>query len=224
MTSDTATTEASGRTDLTPLGAAVAKRIGSLQGGYLADQPGAVATLAQLRGGAGKLPGDPPDLWGLTGDLTDYISPGCTEKQEEQAETAVHIALTLYALHQQSRREDRMHRGPMWQAGRRRDRDLGWAMRELMAGAEIDESLRKRFVQAGKATSTAILAYRLRGIVQLLRREAVPLDYGLLADQLVTAQQPGGMSKIRSSWGRGFVAYRPPATASDDEPATTDTK
>ncbi|MBB4933309.1 CRISPR system Cascade subunit CasB [Lipingzhangella halophila] len=208
------------RTDLeTAVGAAVDRRVGSLQGGYIADTSSAVSALAQLRGGAGKLPHDTPELWGLTCDIADYTRPGWSEEDEKQADTAVHIALTLYALHQQSHREHRMHQRPSRNNGRPRNHDVGRAVRALMSGPEIDEPLRQRLVQAGKATSVATLAFRLRGIVQLLRRDAIPLDYGLLADHLFMWQRPGGRGRVRAAWGRGFTAHRP---APSGDPADTD--
>lgn len=210
------------RTDLeTAVGAAVDRRVGSLQGGYIADTSSAVADLARLRGGAGKLPHDTPELWGITCDIADYTGPGWSEGDENQADTAVHIALTLYALHQQSHREHRMHQYPTRNNGRAQYHDVGRAVRALMSGPEIEEPLRQRLVQAGKATSVATLAFRLRGIVQLLRRDAVPLDYGLLADHLFLWQRPGGRSRVRAAWGRGFTTHRP--TPSGD-PADTDTE
>lgn len=134
---------------------------------------------------------------------------------EERAERAVHVALTLFALHQQSRREKAMHWEGVWISGKRRERDLGWAVRELMPHGKVDETLRHRLVHAGKATSIDSLAERLRAIVQLLRRDAIPLDYGLLAQQLLTAQRPGGMSEVRRSWGRGFQYHRPAQDSGD---------
>jgi CRISPR system Cascade subunit CasB len=53
-------------------------------------------------------------------------------------------------------------------------------------------------------------------MVQLLRAQQVPLDYGLLADQLVRWQQPGGAATIRLQWGREF--YRTPAADTTPEP------
>ncbi|MFF2653166.1 type I-E CRISPR-associated protein Cse2/CasB [Streptomyces sp. NPDC058045] len=62
-----------------------------------------------------------------------------------------------------------------------------------------------------------------------LRREAVPLDYGLLAEQLHTWQRPGGPQSVRCSWGRSYLARRPasgdsPAEASPDKPGGGDSR
>ncbi|GAA1924446.1 hypothetical protein GCM10009716_35880 [Streptomyces sodiiphilus] len=194
-------------------GTVVHELITPIQRGYLAvpDRPEAVAALARLRRGAGRPIEAVPDLWGLTGDPRLYPGGALLDEDAEHGELAAHIALTLYAVHQQSHRNDRMHV---------RDRpgtDLGGAVRRLMPGDEIDEALRRRFVQAGTAPDITTLSQRLRELVTLLRRDAVPLDYARLADQLHRAQQPGGLAEVRRAWGRGFHAYRPPAKKKDGQ-------
>ncbi|OMI37902.1 type I-E CRISPR-associated protein Cse2/CasB [Streptomyces sparsogenes] len=204
------------RKPLGPVGTTVAAHIQRLQQGYRQDRPDAVATLARIRRGAGKSAGALPDLWGLTG--TEQLYAGITdwpETRTTQAEEAVHIAVTLWALHQQSHRGADMHvpAGP----------ELGSAVRRLMPDGELDEPIRKRFVRAGTASSVDILAQRLRELVLLLRRGAIPLDYGLLSDQLFRWQQPEGQAEIHRSWGRSFHAYRPPNTEKAKKPDTTAT-
>ncbi|UGY93720.1 type I-E CRISPR-associated protein Cse2/CasB [Streptomyces gobiensis] len=195
-----------------PLGLAgttVEEYLRPLQQGYLTDRSEAVARLAQLRRGAGKTPEEVPELWALTGTELLYQDGPLPEEEATRAESAVHIAVTLYALHQQSH-HDKMHQpGP----------ELGEAVRQLMRGGEIDEPVRKRFVRAGAATTSNVLAYRLREITTLLRRDAIPLDYGKLADRLYQAQRPGGMLKVRQAWGRSFHAYQP---KKDDTPTDKD--
>ncbi|MGI5528642.1 type I-E CRISPR-associated protein Cse2/CasB [Streptomyces syringium] len=185
------------------VGATVSEHINVLQRGYLADRADAVAALARMRRGVGKPYGTMPELWGLTGMEALYEVRTLSEERTIRAEEAAHTALTLWALHQQSHRQNRMHQadGP----------ELGAAVRRLMPGTELDEPTRKRFVRAGTASSLPILAQRLRDIVLLLRRDGIPLDYGLLADQLEQWQQPGGLDRVRRSWGRSFHAYRPQA-------------
>ncbi|GAA2699139.1 type I-E CRISPR-associated protein Cse2/CasB [Nonomuraea recticatena] len=187
--------------------------ITDLQKGYLADQSWAVALLARLRRGAGKLPQDVPDLWGMTGTDRLYESD-LNEADMVRAETALFVTVTLYALHQQSRTDKGMHR---------RNIELGEAVRRLMPKGEIDEPIRRRFVRVGTAGTRQTLAQRLREIVSLLRGESISLDYALLAGQLYQAQHPDGMREVRQRWGRSFHAYRPPAAspAGDATPADT---
>lgn len=213
------TTETPKTISLTWVGTFVDQRVREIQEGYRLDNPRAVATLARLRRGAGKEIGDTPDLWGLILDDRFYAdAPPLKEKDMEVAENSAHIALTLYAIHQQSRRDDRMHQ---------RGWGLGEAVRRLMPSSEIDEPLRKRFVQVGHAVTYKALAQRLREIVTLLRRDAIPLDYGLLADQLYQFRTPQGAQRVRTAWGRGFHAYRPkttdsPAPGTETSDETTD--
>ncbi|MET9711887.1 type I-E CRISPR-associated protein Cse2/CasB [Nocardiopsis alba] len=186
--------------ELKKVGQAVDERIRDLQSGYLRDHSEAVATLAKLRRGAGKTIEEVPELVGLTVDHRFYDVFDVRDPHTPDAEAAVHEALTLYALHQQSKRDRGMHR---------RGREFGAAVRRLMPVGDIDEPLRKRFVQAQSAGNHRTRLDRLRGIVQRLRSEDIPLDYGLLADQLYDVRTPKGAERVRRAWGRSFQAHRP---------------
>ncbi|WP_017569816.1 type I-E CRISPR-associated protein Cse2/CasB [Nocardiopsis halotolerans] len=200
--------------ELREVGTTVDERVRQLQAGYLQDLPGAVATLAKLRRGAGKPVEAVPELVGLTIDHGFYQLFPLEHPRISDAESAVHEALTLYALHQQSKREKGMHR---------RGRELGEAVRRLMPPRDIDEPLRKRFVQAQTAHSPEIRLDRIRSIVTLLRTQDVQLDYGLLADQLYDARTRAGAERVRRSWGRSFQAYRQREEVQTDGPDETDT-
>lgn len=189
--------------------------ISDLQRGYLQDRSESVAALARLRRGAGKLPQDVPDLWGMAGIERLYAEQMLAEAEAVKAEAALFLAVTLYALHQQSRSHQGMHRTGA---------ELGAAVRRLMPGGDIDEPIRRRFVRAGAAGTREALANRLREIVSLLRRESIPLDYALLARQFYQAQLPEGMRQVRQSWGRSFHAYRTAGAETDSgETSLTDT-
>jgi CRISPR system Cascade subunit CasB len=194
--------------------------VAPLQRGYLDDQPHAVAALARLRRGAGKEFSQVPDLWGLadTGALHGKPKDGgrlLSEEELTRAEDAVHVALTLWALHQQSRRKG-MHQADH----RKTPKGVGAAVRRLMPAGDIAEPVRKRLVRAGNAPDLPALAQRLRDIVLLLRREDIELDYALLAEQLYHWQETGGQDAVRRAWGRSFHAYRDPQDDASDEPAT----
>lgn len=192
---------------LGPLRQAVTQHIRTLQVDYLNDRSHAVQALARLRRGVGRQATEMPDLWGLVG-VEQFHEVRFTQRQAPageaealRAERAAHVAVTLWALHQQSNRTKRMHvaDGP----------SMGAAVRRLMSGTDSDEPIRKRLVRAGTATTLEVMAQRLRDLVVLLRTAEVPLDYGLLAEQLDTWQKPGGPSQVRQAWGRSFHAYRP---------------
>lgn len=175
------------------------------QDGYLRDSAVDVAALARLRRGAGRDAAALPDLWGLidTSPLhsTEDAGRQLSERELVRAENALHTALTLWALHQQSR-GSRMHRPHSYQ----RPGGLGAATRRLMPAGEIDDAVRKRLVRAGTAPDLTTLAQRLRDIVTLLRGADIPLDYGLLAGQLYAWQWPDGPAAVRREWGRSFHA------------------
>ncbi|MGW3488748.1 type I-E CRISPR-associated protein Cse2/CasB [Streptomyces sp. NPDC001054] len=209
MTSSPPATSAGARPAprLSPVGSAVHQHIKVLQSRYLRDESDAVAALARLRRGVGRAPGEVPDLWGLTGTeplYERYAQGAFSEEEFLRAEEAAHTAVTLWSLHQQSHHVSRMHRRP--------GPELGTAVRRLTPGGAIDESARRRFVRAGTAATPVVLATRLRELVLLLRREEIPLDYGLLADQLHQWTLPGGAQGVRRSWGRSYLVLAKPAT------------
>jgi CRISPR system Cascade subunit CasB len=197
------------------------------QEGYLRDSPKDVAALARLRRGAGRDAADLPDLWALidTSPLHARLEGARPLGETELicAENAVHAAVTLWALHQQSRGV-RMHRPH----SHNRPTGLGAAVRRLMPANDIDEPVRKRLVRAGTAADLTALSQRLRDLVVLLRREDIPLDYGLLAGQLYAWQWPGGAETVRREWGRSFHAWHertgsaPGTTPPDDTTRSTD--
>ncbi|MFF0205802.1 type I-E CRISPR-associated protein Cse2/CasB [Streptomyces sp. NPDC005017] len=192
-----------------------ADRITYWQNGYLRDQPAAVAALARLRRGAGRDAAALPDLWGLIDTSPLHAADGHARPLREtelvRAEDAVYTALTLWALHQQSR-GSRMHRTHT--AGL--PGGLGAAVRRLMPAGDIDEAVRKRLVRAGTAADLTALAQRLRDIVTLLRGADIPLDYGLLAGQLYAWQWPDGPAAVRRAWGRSFHTLPRTTPAADD--------
>ncbi|MFD7659022.1 type I-E CRISPR-associated protein Cse2/CasB [Actinosynnema sp. NPDC059797] len=184
---------------LTAVGEEVHARITPLQEGVLADRSAAVAGLARLRRGAGKPAGSVNEILQYT--VSEKFAGPAAGDGPTPAETAAHVALTLYAVHQQSQRK-RMHQ---------RGHGLGRAVRLLHPedfGSVVPPVLR-RFQALGTAQSLEELVHHLRGMVQLLRVQAIPLDYALLADELTLWQRRGGASIVRLRWGRAF--YRVPA-------------
>jgi CRISPR system Cascade subunit CasB len=184
---------------LGPVGQAVDACIRVLQKQFLDDRGEAVARVARIRRGAGRDPGQMPDLWGITGvenlDIADW-----SQRQAERAEVALYSAVTLWALHQQSH-----HEAPMYV---RPGPGLGAAVAKLMPDGDIDEPIRRRFVRIGTSSSPQMLSQRLRDIVTLLRRDAIPLDYAELADQIHAWQEPARRAEVRRAWGRSFHAVR----------------
>ncbi|MCX4744807.1 type I-E CRISPR-associated protein Cse2/CasB [Kitasatospora sp. NBC_01287] len=181
------------------VGTAVEPHIRELQRGYREDRADAVSAVARIRRGAGRSVAEAVDLWGVTGMERLYQEQALRGAAAEEAENAFHAAITLWALHQQAHRESGMHRRGGWQ--------LGGAVRRLMPTNDIDEAVRMRFVRLGSSSSFDLLSQRLREIVLLLRRgDGIPLDYGVLADQLFQWQRPDGRTAVRRAWGHSFHA------------------
>ncbi|MGW5351048.1 type I-E CRISPR-associated protein Cse2/CasB [Streptomyces sp. NPDC004031] len=205
------------------VGAAADRRIRPLQRGYRNDAPSSVSAVARLRRGAGHPAHHVQDLWGAVGTAELEHVLAAAEPAERQglhadrADEALHLAITLWALHQQSHRDTDTHvvgyglgrsvrllMAPG--AGRPQgDAAVTDAPQEGAVGEQlIDEGLRRRFVRVGTATTLDVLSQRLREIVLLLRKDTVPLDYALLADQLYWWQFPGVQADVRRTWGRDF--------------------
>ncbi|MEV3871517.1 type I-E CRISPR-associated protein Cse2/CasB [Streptomyces sp. NPDC049906] len=226
----------------TPVALATGRYVSRLQAEYQKDKPSAVATLARLRRGLGHPAHLAPGVWGIGGleELTQLTRavPGAQNGVEGSApppqygdwqpaeEEAVHLAVSLWALHQQSVHDAPMHvRGwglgyAVRQLARGQSRtatgDTGTAEQGSTAELHVPETLRKRFVRIGTSSSLESLSVRLREIVLLLRGARVPLDYGRLADELHDWQDETRRAGVRRGWGRDFhLAVAPRA---DDAP------
>ena len=125
------------------------------------------------------------------------------------AEWAVSGALTLYALHQQGAQRS------MQADGQR----LGMAIRKL-AGNDTDrlKAVQRRFNAFATARSMPECLHHLRGLIQLLRSEDIPLDYVELAGDLYEFQTPDGAARVRLRWGQDFYrnAFRIEQGKDDD--------
>ncbi|GAA4901683.1 hypothetical protein GCM10025789_20370 [Tessaracoccus lubricantis] len=182
------------------------------------SQPGQLsptgrALLAQLRQAANAEPGTVPAVWTITTEgLPDYLG----EVLYRRTETAVHVALTQFALHQQSRRSV-MH------STRQR---FGTAVRRLankQAGHDQDPHetpVYRRFSAMLNSTTLPALLAHSRGIIPQLRDEEIPFDYGAYAQDIFWFLTPGRATEVRRRWGRDF--HRNTADTADTEISTHD--
>lgn len=199
---------------LSPTARFVTQQVITLQELYVSgSQPTSYsrAALAQLRRGLGKPVGAIPDLLELTLDpnATDPgTGPGGTwHDNPTPEEVAAHTALTLYALHQQSRRS-RMH-AP--------GRPFGQAIGTLrFHKGEENEGVLRRFQALGTSDDIDELTRHAHSLISLLRVAEIGLDYGLFAEDLVRFQHPRRRDAVRLRWGRDF--YR----VTGSTPGTTD--
>lgn len=159
------------------------------------EQGSSKAHLAQLRRGAGKRPGELPELWGLfLKDMPEKLMGKGGEPS--YAEQAVYAALTLFALHQQG------HSGPMHGDGEE-DR-LGRAARKLVHSEEDEEHIRTRLGIVAKSEDMAELSYHLKTVVRLLGNGDIKLDYVDLAEDLYWFQFEAYADRVRLKWGQDF--------------------
>ena len=206
-------------------GLLVDRRIGGtktwegLQSRYLRNESRARGELAALRKGASRSPGELPEIW----ELTRVEVPDGAGDAPTWEEIAVHTAMTLYAVHQQSRTEHMFSPGV----------GLGSAARRLIGPPdEENPSARARFNALVTSTTVAELRHHLRGFVSLLRARGIALDHAMLADDVLRFQQPGGARSVRLNWARQYhslPAESQPAAAvavpaSDADPTTAPTQ
>ncbi|MER7472746.1 type I-E CRISPR-associated protein Cse2/CasB [Micromonospora sp. NPDC000018] len=191
------------------LGEHVARTVGGLQVRLLRNppQPEAVSALARLRRAIGRVPGFDYTLESYL-QVPEHLLGYQPSDHATDAEYAVHDAVSLYALHQQSRRE-RMHVD---------GRGLGHALAELVGKSSGPDGVRRRFAALGTASTYHESIYHLRSLITMLREHQIPLDYGLLADDLQTLRRPAGRPKVQATWGREFFRSRP--STDIDAPAT----
>lgn len=192
-------------------GLLVDRRIGGtktwegLQSRYLRNESRARGELAALRKGVSRSPGELPEIW----ELTEVPPPEHAGDAPTGEEIAVHTAMTLYAVHQQSRTE------PMFRPGI----GLGSAAHDLVGRDEENPSARARFNALVTSTTVAELRHHLRSFVSLLRARGIALDHAMLADDVLRFQQPGGAKQVRLTWARQYYSL-PTETQSAADPAS----
>ena len=188
-----------------------------LQSRYLRNEARARGELAALRKGVSRSPGELPEIW----ELTRVEVPDGAGDAPTWEEIAVHTAMTLYAVHQQSRTE------PMFSPGV----GLGSAAHDLVGRDEENPSARARFNALVTSTTVAELHHHLRSFVSLLRARGIALDHAMLADDIFRFQRPDGARSVRLNWAHQYYslpAETPPADnvapASDADPTTAPTQ
>lgn len=182
-----------------------ARVVGQLQAEYLpsgasrvSGGPGA-ARMAELRRADAADPSGSPAVWAIT--MVDCpIQLMNDGGRPSAAERAIHAAACLYARHQQSVPTSMNVQG----------RSLGRAVRDLVAARRSsiadEDGVRLRFQRVALSPEHAQRVRHLRGLVQLLRAERVPLDYPRLARDLLLLDAPASADRVRFQWGRDLYA------------------
>jgi CRISPR system Cascade subunit CasB len=158
------------------------------------------ARLARLRRAIGKEPGSVPDIWELTMDLPEELTEGNRYEpmSPTAAENAVHLAMTLYALHAQ---------GNKAHAHVKDSRSIGGAAAILKAlNPDGEKGIKRRFDALATAKSYDEISAHARGIIQLLKAIEVSMDYARFAKDLFFLQSPGTADGVKRGWGRDFYS------------------
>ena len=193
----------------------VSARASKLQGMYLSDSSRnwAARQLAILRRTASKPSGSVPDAWPIefSGLPESLIGKG---DAPSAGENAVCAALALFAMHQQSQQQG-MHRSG-------EEYDIGAAVRRYMylhKGGEnlLDGELPRRFAAMSTADSFEEALHHARQLIQLLKSDSLPIDYGRLARQLLVFQISYLRDGVRLEWGRAYARAKPIANENADE-------
>lgn len=160
--------------------------------------------LAALRRGIGRQPGEVPQMW----PFYTTLNP---DGQLTPRLLAEHAALTLFAVHQQSR-ADPVHRA---------DIGVGAAMLTLRHSEKFStDAVDRRFSAAATATSLAEVTTHLRGLITQLRGTDQGLDYTRLCWDLRDWQDPARLPAVRRRWGGQYFARTAPEPEPAAEPAT----
>lgn len=183
--------------DSDPLADFVDAQATRLWKGYHADRSDAVAELARLRRTVPTGSQVHPSSWELfargDGFPQELLGHG---DEPSPSELAAAATLALFALHQQSQRERRMH-------VRAADNRLGraaWQLRGKMDSGGVD----RRIQAITRANDIGPALDQLRGLVGLMRSNGVPLDYAQLALDLRAIQSPAGRRGARVRWSRDY--------------------
>ena len=178
----------------------ITKKIFSLQNsvndGYVK------ATLANLRRGIGSEPGEDLNLLGfILLDMPEsFMSKSGVPTKEEWT---CYITLTLYALHQQGYD---IHNKSMHTNG---ERSLGGAMKALFSTySKSDKNAEQRTLKKLQMLVSSVnmreFSVHLRSIVNLIKREAIPLNYAQLAGDIYDFQFEESKNRVSLRWGQDF--------------------
>ena len=189
----------------------VTRKVMSLYHQKDAGSSAATAKLAQLRRGSGTDPVSHPELWGIifgenedTHDFPEHYRG--KYDTPTRGEYATFTALTLHALHQQSRSQ------PMHVTNFR----FGTAVGQLVR--QTSESMKKRFDALLKARSESARRHYLRSLITLLRSEEIAFDYGQFAQDYMQLQNPEKRDAVILRWSREFLyGYEPKKSKTSEE-------
>ena len=172
------------------------------------------AILAKMRRGVGEQPGAIPELW-------DMLFTGLPESLEgrgdrpSRAEWAIFTALTLFAWHQQGKRN--LESEFMFQE----KNTFGRAVAQLISHNSDDkEAIIKRFNIAVSATDLTGFSWYLRNIISALQTRRYSDGLCCSRKGSVRLSNPERIDGVRLKWGRDFYRELSAFENSENDGAT----
>lgn len=159
------------------------------------------AVLACLRRGIGKEIGTMPNLLGFVlpeQEISNY------PRQEEQIERALYTALTLYAFHQQGIERCMSDGLTEEDAAVSHRNSFGYAAGKLFQASGNEAGVQRRFNQVLTAKDLTELSTHARGIIGLMKRCSITMDYPQFSLDLYRFQQLDCHRKIVLNWGKDY--------------------
>lgn len=166
--------------------------------------PWSKAMLAKLRRGIGKEPAETPEIWEVTlNDISEELTgrEGTGSYVANEAEMAIHTALTLYSLHQQGNSS----------AVSSSEWSFASAIRNLISADKGNEkAIKRRFDAIVTSDELTELSNHARGLIQLMKasKYAITFNYPKFAGDLYAFQYDGGRGEVRLRWGLDFYKMR----------------
>ena len=163
------------------------------------------AKMAAMRNGAAAIPGEIPELWGVFLNGMPFSLMG--KNGPSDAEWAIYIALTCYALHRQGNDDREVNK---------EGRSFGASVRnlaeQLAQGQEWSETVAIHYFNA-MCSSVDIreIGYYLRHLIRFIRKppmgRTITIDYPLLAADLYALEckdprYPEIPADVRLRWGQ----------------------
>ncbi|MDT0189635.1 type I-E CRISPR-associated protein Cse2/CasB [Rothia terrae] len=176
----------------------VSHKIQKLYSSYNAGNSSAKKQFSNLRRAVNQNPAKNPLAWQYV--ISSDEDSTFPEKQEYRTgdtptptENAIYSALALYAVHQQSEQRI-MHASEL---------TFGNAVGQLVV--RRTSSIKRRFDSLLQARTFESATYHARSLVQLLKQEEIPFDYGRFAADLAKLQNPRTRSGVITRWSRDFT-------------------
>jgi CRISPR system Cascade subunit CasB len=160
------------------------------------------AALAKLRRGVGKEVGEIPELLEFTLPFNPLMD---NKRYEGMVEQAMYTTLTLYALHQQGIVGHCVSTGLEQEDKTTNNNSFGRAVR-ILVNCDIDRemAITRRFDKVLTSKDISEFAVHMRGLIGLLKKADITMDYPSLATDLYWFQQAEFRRNVILQWGRDY--------------------